>query len=248
MKKLLLLFLIPFLSTPLLAEGFNDNYLQLGYTSSDYKHADKITNIKGSAEFGNYYSIWGDYFYETGDWNDPQEYETLTYDKLLIGVGKSFPLNSSTDITSSLSYEDWDQKQICKAKDHITYADGYDCTHSYTNGGVVKADFSHTSIGIRNLTASGFEISLKNTWSRLRGTGVTNSDYYTPSIGVRNISDSGLESSFKYSIDKSVPVKSSQIEFELIKHINKNFAIGGSIVSHKKADWTENGIFVRRSF
>ena len=111
MKKLLLLFLIPFLSTPILAEGFNDNYLQLGYSTSDYKHTDKITNISGSAEFGNNYSIWGGYFYETGDWNDPQEYETLKYDKLLIGFGKSFPVSSSADITSSFSYDKWNSKK-----------------------------------------------------------------------------------------------------------------------------------------
>ena len=34
MKKLLILFLIPILSTPLLAEGFNDNYFSVGYLNS----------------------------------------------------------------------------------------------------------------------------------------------------------------------------------------------------------------------
>ena len=80
MKKLLLLFLLPFLSTPLLAEGFNDNYFQVGYSTSNYKFTDTMTSISGSAEFGNNYSISGEYFYEKGDWNDPGEYEKLKID------------------------------------------------------------------------------------------------------------------------------------------------------------------------
>ena len=35
-----------------------------------------MTSVSGSAEFGNNYSISGEYFYEKGDWNDPGEYET----------------------------------------------------------------------------------------------------------------------------------------------------------------------------
>jgi hypothetical protein len=33
-----------------------------------------------------------------------------------------------------------------------------------------------------------------------------------------------------------------------MKHINDNLAIGARALSHKNADWTEYGIFVRRSF
>ena len=242
MKKLLLLFLIPFLSTPLLAEGFNDNYLQLGYTSSSYKHADKITNIKGSAEFGNNYSIWGDYFYETGDWNDPGEYETLTAKKLLIGIGKSFPLSSSTDITSSLTFDKWKHTKTC------TLTAGTDCSDSYRDGKVSYIDISQASIGIKNLTASGIELSLKNSWVRLRSP--TKYYFFWPSIGARYISESGLESSFEYSkLSKfgSNPIQ-SRLELELIKHINENFAVGGRVLFVRDPDWTENGIFVRRSF
>ena len=76
MNKLILIFLIPFLSTPLLAEGFNDNYFQVGYSTSNYKFTDTMTSVSGSAEVGNNYSISGEYFYEKGDWNDPGEYET----------------------------------------------------------------------------------------------------------------------------------------------------------------------------
>jgi hypothetical protein len=214
----------------------------LGYTSSDYKHVDKITNISGSVEFGNNYSIWGDYFNETGDWNDPGEYETLTTKKISIGVGKSFPLSSTIDITSSLMFDEWELKRTC------TLTAGTDCSDTYRDGKVSYIDVSTASIGIKNLTASGIEISLKNSWGRLRAT--SNYYYYNPSIGIRHISESGLESSAEYSkISEfgSNPIQ-SRLEIGLIKHINKNFAIGGRFLSVKEPDWTENGIFVRRSF
>ena len=38
------------------------------------------------------------------------------------------------------------------------------------------------------------------------------------------------------------------MKVELMKHINKNFAIGGRFLSVKEPDWTEKGVFVRRSF
>ena len=209
MKKLLLLFLIPFLSTPLLAEGFNDNYIQLGYSTNDYKFIDKITTISGSAEFGNNYSILGSYTYEEGDWNDPGEYEKLKVDLYSFGIGKAFELNSNTDITSSLMYVDYDTKQTC------TKDSGVDCTSSYSDGGT------------------------------------STSNYYTASIGIRNLSKSGLEMSFKYTIWRAgkLKPKSNETELALMKNLTENYAIGGSVLSHKKeADWTEYGIFVRRNF
>ena len=229
-------------SSSLLAEGFNDNYIQLGYTSSDYKHVDKITTVSGSVEFGNNYLLSGSYSYEKGDWNDPGEYETLTTKKTLIGVDKYFPLNSTTDITSSLTFDKWKLTKTC------TLTAGTDCSDSYSDGKVSYIDVSTASIGIKNLTASGIEISLKNSWGRLRAT--SNYYYYNPSIGIRHISESGLESSAEYSkISEfgSNPIQ-SRLEIGLIKHINKNFAIGGRFLSVKEPDWTENGIFVRRSF
>ena len=54
MKKLLLLFLIPFLSTPLLAEGFNENYFSVGYlNSSGGKEINRKGAISGSLDGGN---------------------------------------------------------------------------------------------------------------------------------------------------------------------------------------------------
>ena len=44
----------------ILAEGFNDNYLQLGYSTSDYKHTDTLTKVSGSAEFGDDFYLNGD--------------------------------------------------------------------------------------------------------------------------------------------------------------------------------------------
>jgi hypothetical protein len=239
-KKILLILSITFLSTQLFAEGFNDNYIQLGYSTSDYKHVDKITNIKGSAEFGNNYSIWGDYFYETGDWDDPGEYETLIYNKLLIGIGKSFPISDKTNITSSLILDRWNNKQTRQATGS-----------SLITNSSFKLNVTEISLGIKNLIAPRTELSLKNNWGRLKSTSDSSRYYYyRPKIGIRHISESGIESSaeyFKVSKFGSNPIQ-SRLEIGLIKHINKNFAIGGRFLSVKQPDWTENGIFVRRSF
>ena len=71
MKKLLVTAFIAITGTQLSADGFNDNYLQVGYTSSNYKFVDEIMDIKGSVEIGNGFSIIGRYTRETGDWYDP---------------------------------------------------------------------------------------------------------------------------------------------------------------------------------
>ena len=244
MKKLLSMAFISLtmlFSSNILAEGFNDNYLQLGYSTNDYKHTDTLTKISGSAEFGNDYLITGEYSYEKGDWNDPGEYETSKVKRVTIEVGKSFTIDDNTDFTSSFSYQDYENKQVC------TLTNGTDCTSSYSNGGTSTLKYSNISIGIKNLISINTEILFKNTWSKVK---LTSSDihYYTPSIKLRNISESGIESSFKYSTNKANNTRSSQLEMELIKHMNDNLAIGVNVISHKKADWTETGIFVRRSF
>jgi len=63
------------IGTQLSADGFNDNYLQVGYTFSNYKFADEIMDIKGSVEIRNGFSIIGRYKRETGDWYDQGEYD-----------------------------------------------------------------------------------------------------------------------------------------------------------------------------
>tara|TARA_B100000795_G_scaffold29172_1_gene19278 strand:- start:91 stop:825 length:735 start_codon:yes stop_codon:yes gene_type:complete len=244
MKKLIIISLLSlpmFFSSNISAEGFNDNYLQLGYSSNDYKHTDTLTQISGSAEFGNDYFITGEYSYEKGDWNDPGEYETSKVKRVTIEIGKSFRINDKNDFTSSLSYQDYENKQVC------TLTNGTDCTSSYSNGGTSTLKYSNISIGIKNLISTNTEIHFENTWSKVK---LTSSDlhYYTPSIKLRNISESGLESSFKYSTNKASNTRSSQLELELIKHMNENFAIGAIVTSNKKTDWTQTGIFVRRSF
>jgi hypothetical protein len=237
MKKLLLLFLIPFLSTPLLAEGFNDNYFQVGYSTNDYKHSDKITHVSGSTELGDRYLVSGSYDYETGDWNDPGEYETQTAKKMSIGIEGYFPISSSSDITSSIKIDNWD----------ITGTTKVLATSVTTNKARFDGNFTHIGIGFRNLTSNNVEISFKNTWSRYKNP--TKYTYYTPSIKIRHISDNGIESSLDYSKTSEIlNVRQSRLELRLIKHINEQFAIGGRLSSVKDPEWTETGIFVRRSF
>ena len=240
MNKFMLSVLTSFLllfSMSIFAEESNENYLQIGYTSSDYKHADKITNVSGSLEFGNNYSLWGSYYRETGDWNDPGEYETLTNKKMLIGFGKSFPISPSTDIVTSLSYDKWDYKRTRQATGS-----------SLITNHPSDFNFTEASIGVRNLTSSGIEISLENSWSRLRGT--SKYYYYTPSIELKFTTESELETSLKLSqISKfgSNEVQ-TRMELEVIKPVSENLAIGGRFLSVVKPKLKEYGIFVRRSF
>ena len=213
MKKIITMALmtIPMLfSSNILAERFNDNYLQVGYSTSNYKFVDEIMDIEGSVEIGNNFSILGRYARETGDWRDPLEYETSTYTGTTIGIGKTFELDTNTSVTSSLSYLDYDLKQTQK----------YDSS-STTN---------HTS-------------SKTNT--------------YITSVGVRNLSDSGIQTNLKLNIWRAgkLKSKSNEIELELMKHFSDTLAIGIRVLRHDakpassyNSDWTETGIYVRRSF
>ena len=157
MKKIITMVLmtIPMLfSSNILAEGFNDNYLQVGYSTSNYKFVDEIMDIEGSVEIGNNFSILGRYARETGDWRDPLEYETSTYTGTTIGIGKTFELDTNTSVTSSLSYLDYDLKQTQK----------YDSS-STTNHTSSKTNTYITSVGVRNLSDSGIQTNLKlNIW------------------------------------------------------------------------------------
>ena len=224
-------------STNIFAEESSENYLQIGYTSSDYKHADKITNVSGSLEFGNNYSLWGSYFRETGDWNDPGEYETLTNKKMLIGFGKSFPINPSTDIVTSFIYDKWDYKRTRQATGSSVI------TNHPSDINVTQA-----TIGIRHLTSSGIEISLENSWGKLRSP--TKYYYYTPGIEFKFTAESELETSLKLSQVSKFGSNEAQtrMELELIKPVSENLAIGGRFLSVVKPKWKEYGIFVRRSF
>ena len=213
MKKLITMTLIslPMLfSSNISAQGFNDNYFQVGYSTSNYKFVDEIMDLKGSVEIGNDFSILGRYARETGDWRDPGEYETSTYTGTTIGIGKTFEVDTNTDITSSLSYLDYDLKQTR------------------------KADGSTTTTNSSSKT-----------------------DTYILSLGVRNLSDSGIQTNLKINIWRAgkLKSKSNEIELEVIKHFTETLAIGGRVLRHDakpassyKSDWTETGIFVRRSF
>tara|TARA_B110000238_G_scaffold193757_1_gene230663 strand:+ start:82 stop:804 length:723 start_codon:yes stop_codon:yes gene_type:complete len=224
-------------SSSVLAEGFNDNYLQVGYSTNDYKHSDKITHVSGSAELGDNYLISGSYDYETGDWSDPGEYETQTAKKMSIGIEGYFPVSSSTDISSSIGLENWDITSTTKVL----------ATSVTTNKAPFEGKFTHIGIGFRNLTSNNVEISFKNTWTKYKNPTVYY--YYKPSIKIRHISANGIESSIDYSkTNEILNLRQSRLELRLIKHINESFSIGGRLSIVKDPKWTETGIFVRRSF
>ena len=192
------------------AEGFNDNFFQAGYSTSNYKFVDEIMDIKGSVEIGNNFSILGRYARETGDWSDPGEYETSTYTGTTIGIVRTFEVDTNTEITSSLSYLDYDLKQTR------------------------KADGSSTTTNSSSKT-----------------------DSYIASIGVRNLSDTGIQTNLKLNIWRAgkLKSKSNEIELEIMKHFSDSFAFGARVLRHDakpassyNSDWTESGVFVRRSF
>ena len=157
MKKLITMTLIslPMLfSSNISAEGFNDNYLQVGYSTNNFKFVDEIMELKGSIEIGNDFSILGRYARETGDWRDPGEYETSTYTITIIGIGKTFEVGTNTSLTSSFSYYDLDLKQTRQADGSSTITNTSSKTDSY-----------FASVGVRNLSDSGIQTNLKlNFW------------------------------------------------------------------------------------
>lgn len=153
-KKLAVVSTLMLTGTQLSADGFNDNYLQVGYASSNYKFVNEIMDIKGSFEIGKGFSIIGRYARDTGDWYDPGEYETSKYTGIKLGIGKAFTLNDNTDITTSISYLDYDLKQTQK----------YNSSSNTTNTSS-KTDSYIASVGIRNMSSNNFETSLQiNSW------------------------------------------------------------------------------------
>ncbi|MDA9242855.1 hypothetical protein N9P26_02180 [Amylibacter sp.] len=150
-KKLTTISTIILMGTQLSADGFNDNYLQVGYTSSNFKFVDEIMDIKGSVELGNGFSIIGRYGRETGEWSDPGEYETSTYSGYRIGIGKAYRLNGNTEITSSISYLDYTFKQTIKPNWRSTT----------TSRPTTKADSYIGSVGVRNMSPNNFETNLQ---------------------------------------------------------------------------------------
>jgi len=157
MKKLITITLIslPMLfSSNILAEGFNDNYFEVGYLTNNSKFVDETMALKGSIEMGNDFSILVRYARETGDWRDPGEYETSTYTRTRIGIGKTFEVDTNTDITSSFSHIDYDLKQTRQADGSSTITNTSSKTDSY-----------FASVGVRNLSDSGIQTNLKlNFW------------------------------------------------------------------------------------
>jgi hypothetical protein len=217
-KKLTIIFSLILIGTQLSADGFNDNYLQVGYTSSNYKFVDEIMDIKGSVEIGNGFSIIGRYARETGDWSDPNEYETSTYTGTRVGIRKAFKLNDNTDITSSISFLDYTLNQTRKP----------DCcsTTFYFSG---KTDSYIASVGIRNMSINDFETSLQiNT---LHGGKLKSKSNEIEFSVMKHLNDR-LGIGFRALHHKAKP--------SIVYNYDRSIRY--------RASWTEYGLFVRTSF
>jgi len=146
-----------------MSEGFNDNYVQLGYTTNDYKHDDNTRILSGSKELNNGLLVLASYSYMTADWNDPGEYEEKTVKTISVGICKAININPKTDFTSSIMYSDYDSKQVC------TNTDGSDCTSSYRDGGIVKTDYYTVNLGVRHLIFDDLQVSAEYSLDRKGG-------------------------------------------------------------------------------
>jgi hypothetical protein len=250
MNKYIILFLssLSFLFSPsVLAESFNDNYLQFNdnyvqieYSASDYKissqnennifydvsNKENATDLRGSIDIGYNYSLLGGYSRETGSWNDTV-YETAISDVVL-------HVNPRTSTYTKLL---------------IGLGKNYDLN---TN---TQLTTSLSAVTLKSKTT-------KQEWPVDDGTTVVSSSslYYDYSIGVRTIRDlhvftkfSDVELSAKYSRVGKSGSKANKYELEAVKHIRNNFAIGGRIVSQSPTDfvkdtYSKTGIFLRRVF
>ena len=217
-KKLTIIFSLILIGTQLSADGFNDNYLQVGYTSSNYKFVDEIMDIKGSVEIGNGYSIIGRYTRETGDWYDPGEYETSTYTGIKVGIGKVFNFNDNTDITTSISHLDYDLKQTLLIINSNTLTSSSGKTDGYI-----------ASVGVRNMSTNDFETSLQvNSWHGGKLKSKSNEIEFSV---IKHLNDR-LGIGFRALHHKAKP--------SVVYNSDRS-------VRHK-ASWTEYGLFVRTSF
>lgn len=163
------------LSDAAISAGFNDNYVQLAYTSNNYKHDDNTIILSGSKELKNDLILLGRYSYMTADWNDPGEYEKKTVKTMSVGIGKAININHKSDFISSIMYSDYDSKQVC------TNTDGSDCTSSYSNSGILKTDYYTINLGIRHLFSSDLQTNIEYSLDML---GALDPQTKTISVGV----------------------------------------------------------------
>ena len=143
---ILLVSLSMLFSSSTLAEGFNDNYFQLGFSTSDYssleydllaalplvekiKHhdlAEKIIDIRASVDLGNNYSIIGGYARESGDWSDGYTEWGKNWDSksssLSLGFGKNFDL-ASRKFSTAIDEIDKSINHLQKTKDALLSTD-----------------------------------------------------------------------------------------------------------------------------
>jgi len=93
----LFIFLLLFaLSVVSFASGFNDDYVEFGYTKDTATDLNKGFLIKGSHQFKNTIIITGGYRITDNDIS----YERELYE---LGLGKNIPMNNKSDITLNVS-------------------------------------------------------------------------------------------------------------------------------------------------
>jgi len=146
MKKTINIFLfhlfLLILSNSAISEGFNDNYVEIGYKTDNTKFVDNGIIVKVSKKLDNNLILSGAYQHLKGDWNDPGEYETATRTDYALGIGKSYSINSETEILAELGIDHLVSKKVCTPTTGVCGV--------YSDGGKSSGNFYYTAVALRH--------------------------------------------------------------------------------------------------
>lgn len=129
------------LSGAAVSEGFNDNYIEVGYKTDNTKFVDNGILLKASKKLDNDLIISGAYQHLKGDWNDPGEYEVATRTDYVLGIGKSYSVNSETEILAELGIDHLVSKKVCTPTTGVCGV--------YSDGGKSSGNFYYTAVALR---------------------------------------------------------------------------------------------------
>jgi len=232
-------------SSNALSEGFNDNYLQIGYGMNGFSplqselraaianpgiplalstatgrkdYGEKVIDIKGSIDIGNNYSVIGSLAREKGSWVDGTAANT------------------------------WERTWKSKSNQFLVGMGKNHDLHPQNFGNVLLTYTQFTTSLMVGKNTSELEsvrtINPEILWDDI----IKKKTLINFSMGVRTISNFDIQWAAKYNrvSGNNLPAD-HQFELEATKYIKKNLALGAAITSHKYGD-AKVGFFARTSF
>jgi len=232
--------IIIFFSSNIFAEGFNDNYFQLGFESSDssvlekdlygqiasverqadgvtkLKIADKITDIRGSISLGQNVSLIGSYATETGKWTD--------------GCA-----------CTNFWEKNWDGKSTITS---LGIGKNFDINANNLGGMTLSYTQLTTSLSAAKIQSdlTSFRVVTQSKWDDIS----QEKDFSIFSMGIRTISNFDIELGAKYIRLAGNGVHGNEFEVEAVKKFSKNLALGAKFASQENGN--KAGFFFRTSF